>query len=67
MLEIIPAQTGDALTHLMTLSQEYAAWMLAEVQTRYPVSGLSEFAAEHEYDDIHKKFPGDHVPPTAAC
>jgi ribosomal protein S18 acetylase RimI-like enzyme len=63
MIEITAAQTGQALEHLITLSQEYVAWMLAEIRQRYPDLDLREFSSEHEYDDVRKKFPGEHVPP----
>lgn len=45
------------------LSQEYATWMLAEVEKRYPELDTTEMASAHEYDDLRKKFPGEHVPP----
>lgn len=63
MTEIIPAQTGEALDHFITLTQEYVTWMLAEIREHYPQLDIHEFAAEHTYDDIRKKFPGGHVPP----
>ena len=63
MIDIIPAQVGDALEDVIQLSQEYANWMLDEVRQRYPDLDLHEMASEHEYDDVHKKFPGEHVPP----
>jgi ribosomal protein S18 acetylase RimI-like enzyme len=63
MIEIIPAQSGEALADMITLAQEYVTWMLGEVRTRYPDLDQNEFAAEHTYDDIRKKFPGEHVPP----
>jgi N-acetylglutamate synthase-like GNAT family acetyltransferase len=37
--------------------------MLAEVRQRYPDIDLNEMASEHDYDDVRKKFPGEHVPP----
>jgi ribosomal protein S18 acetylase RimI-like enzyme len=63
MIEIVAAQTGDALEHVITLSQEYVTWMLAEIRERYPDLDTNEFTSEHDYDDVRKKFPGDHVPP----
>src|ERR1041385_2255687 len=63
MIDIIPAQVGDALEDVILLSQEYASWMLDEVRQRYPDMDLNEMASEHEYDDVRKKFPGEHVPP----
>ena len=63
MIEIVSAQAGEALEHVITLSQEYVTWMLAEIRDRYPELDLNEFTSEHEYDDIRKKFPGDHIPP----
>jgi GNAT superfamily N-acetyltransferase len=63
MIEIIPAQTGDSLEHMITLSQEYVTWMLGEVRTRYPDLDAQEFSSKRTYDDIRKKFPGEHVPP----
>src|SRR5450432_3860935 len=64
MIEIVPAQTGNALEQVITLSQEYVTWMIAEIQAVYPELDIAEFTSEHDYDDIHKKFPGEHVPPS---
>ena len=63
MIDIVFAQTGEALEHVITLSQEYVTWMIAEIRERYPELDIHEFTSEHEYDDIRKKFPGEHVPP----
>ncbi|MBE0689948.1 MAG: hypothetical protein IH587_07480, partial [Anaerolineae bacterium] len=63
MIEIVSAQTGDALEHVITLSQEYVDWMLGEIRTQYPDLDISEFTSEHDYDDVRHKFPGDHAPP----
>ncbi len=63
MIEIVSAQTGKALEHVITLSQEYVSWMIAEIRQRYPDLDTDEFSSEHDYDDIRKKFPGEHIPP----
>ena len=63
MIEIVSAQTGEALEHVIRLTQEYVTWMISEIQTRYPELDVDEFTSEHDYDDIRRKFPGDHVPP----
>lgn len=63
MVEIVPAQTGEALEALVALSHEYVTWMLAEIQVQYPQLDIREFTTEHAYDDLRKKFPGEHVPP----
>lgn len=63
MIEIGPAESGAALAEVIRLAEEYVAWMLGEVQARYPELDVEEFASEHTYDDLHKKFPGDHVSP----
>jgi ribosomal protein S18 acetylase RimI-like enzyme len=63
MIQIIPAQSGEALEYLITLAGEYVAWMLAEVQSHYPQMDINEMSSAHTYDDIRKKFPGDHIPP----
>jgi N-acetylglutamate synthase-like GNAT family acetyltransferase len=63
MIEIISAQTGEALEHFIRLSQKYVSWMIAEIQEHYPALNINEFTSEHGYDDIRKKFPGEHVPP----
>src|SRR5258706_5427302 len=63
MIEIAFAQTGEPLEHVITLSQEYVGWMIAEIRQRYPELDLQEFTSEHEYDDVRKKFPGEHIPP----
>ncbi len=63
MVEIISAQAGEALEQVIILSQEYVDWMTAEIRQRYPDLALAEFTSEHAYDDLRKKFPGEHVPP----
>lgn len=63
MIEIVSAQAGEALEHVITLSQEYVTWMIAEIRERYPELDINEFTSEHDYDDIRKKFPGEHIPP----
>ena len=63
MVEIVSAQTGEALEHLITLSQEYVTWMTGEIREHYPALDIREFTSEHAYDDIRKKFPGEHIPP----
>ncbi len=63
MIEIVAAQAGEALEQVITLSQEYVAWMIAEIREHYPELDIHEFTAEHDYDEIRKKFPGEHVPP----
>jgi GNAT superfamily N-acetyltransferase len=63
MIQILPAQAGAPLEHVITLSQEYVTWMLAEIRLHYPQLDIREFTSEHAYDDIRKKFPGEHVPP----
>ena len=63
MIEIVPAQTGKALEHVITLSQEYVGWMIAEIRLHYPELDIQEFTSEHDYDDVRKKFPGEHIPP----
>ena len=63
MIDIIPAQVGEPLEDVIRLSQEYVNWMIAEVRQHYPDMDLNEFASEHTYDDVRKKFPGEHVPP----
>jgi ribosomal protein S18 acetylase RimI-like enzyme len=63
MIHIISAQAGAPLEHVITLSQEYVTWMLAEIRQHYPQLDTREFTSEHAYDDIRKKFPGEHVPP----
>jgi ribosomal protein S18 acetylase RimI-like enzyme len=63
VIEIVLAQAREALEHVITLSQEYVTWMVAEIRERYPDLDIHEFTAEHDYDEIRKKFPGEHVPP----
>ncbi|MBZ0304347.1 MAG: GNAT family N-acetyltransferase [Anaerolineae bacterium] len=63
MIDLTLAQAGDALEHVITLSHEYVTWMVAEIQAHYPDLDLTEFTAEHDYDDLRRKFPGEHVPP----
>src|SRR5579859_4903563 len=63
MIEIVSVQAGKALEDVISLSQEYVTWMIAEIRQRYPELDIHEFTSEHDYDDIRKKFPGEHVPP----
>ena len=63
MIDILAAQSGDALEQVITLSQEYVTWMTGEIREHYPELDLNEFTSEHTYDDVRKKFPGEHVPP----
>lgn len=63
MIEIVAAQNGEALQHFITLSQEYVAWMTDEVRQQYPELDLNSFISTRSYDDLRKKFPGQHVPP----
>ena len=63
MTEIVSAQAGESLEHFITLSLEYVTWMTAEIRARYPELDLAEFTSEHDYDDVRRKFPGEHVPP----
>lgn len=63
MIEIIPAQTGEHLEQFITLAREYVTWMVAELQNQYPDLHVPAFTADHNYDDVRQKFPGEHVPP----
>jgi GNAT superfamily N-acetyltransferase len=63
MIEIAPAQNGEAFEQFIDLSLEYVTWMTAEIRIQYPQLDLATFASEHSYDDIRKKYPGDSVPP----
>ncbi|QPC82969.1 GNAT family N-acetyltransferase [Phototrophicus methaneseepsis] len=63
MIRVVPAYDGPALEHVITLSTEYVTWMMGQIPGHFPNLDLSTFSAEHEYDDIHKKFPGAHRPP----
>ena len=66
MIEIVSAQTGQQLDQFIQLAQEYVTWMIGEVQTHYSQLDLPSFIAAHDYDDLRRKYPGDHVPP-AGC
>jgi ribosomal protein S18 acetylase RimI-like enzyme len=63
MIEVVPAYEGEGLEAAIKLSQEYVGWMVGEIKREYPELDLAEFTQEHEYDDVRKKFPGEHVPP----
>jgi hypothetical protein len=67
MIEIVSAQTGEALEHLITLSHEYVNWMIAEIRQRYPELDLQEFTSEHDYDDVRKNFRANIFHPTDIC
>jgi ribosomal protein S18 acetylase RimI-like enzyme len=63
MIEIAPAQSGQALADFLALAQEYVSWLLTEVALNLPHLDRTEFVAQHLYDDLGRKFPGEHVPP----
>lgn len=63
MIEIRTAQSGDSLDQFIALAQEYVTWMTAEIRHHYPELDVTEFTSEHAYDDMRKKFPGEHTPP----
>jgi len=63
MIKVVPAYSGEMLQAAITLSQEYVTWMVATIRETYPDLDIREFTSEHEYDDVLKKFPGEHVPP----
>jgi ribosomal protein S18 acetylase RimI-like enzyme len=37
--------------------------LIGAIREHYPELDINEFTSEHEYDDVRKKFPGEHVPP----
>jgi putative acetyltransferase len=63
MIQVVAAHTEPHLQAAITLSQEYVMWMTAAIRQHYPELDLAEFTAEHDYDDLRRKFPGEHVPP----
>jgi GNAT superfamily N-acetyltransferase len=63
MIEIVAAETDTLVQEVIALSQEYVAYMLAGAREHYPQLGTAELVSEHDYDDLYKKFPGEHVPP----
>jgi len=63
MIAIIPAYDDDPLDDAIMICQQYVDWMIAEIPIHYPNLDLVAFKSEHQYDDIHAKFPGDHIPP----
>src|SRR5262245_15124947 len=62
-IKIVAAESEDLIQHVITLSQEYVTWMIGEIQQRYPELDLTEFMGGRKYDDVRKKFPGEHIPP----
>jgi len=63
VIQVVPAQTGEPLERFIELSQEYVDWINSEVRRRYPGLDIGEFNSERGYDDVRKKYPGEHVPP----
>jgi len=63
MMTIVSADTNELVEHVIKLSQEYVSWMITAIQEHYPEFDITEFTSEHEYDDVRKKFPGEHVLP----
>ena len=45
------------------LAQEYITWVIAAIHEQFPDIDITDFIAEHDYDQISDKFPGEHVPP----
>jgi ribosomal protein S18 acetylase RimI-like enzyme len=66
MIEIRKAQTEAEIEQMIGLAHAYVDWMVAELHAHYPTYDLTAFAAEHTYDDLRQKFPGEHVPPVGA-
>jgi len=62
-IKIIAAESEAHIQHVISLSQEYVTWMIGEIRQRYPQLDLAGFTAERSYDNVRKKFPGEHVPP----
>jgi GNAT superfamily N-acetyltransferase len=63
MITVVSAESGDAVEQVIALASEYVTWMLGAVRTNYPDLDLPEFTSAHAYDDLHQKFPGEHVEP----
>jgi ribosomal protein S18 acetylase RimI-like enzyme len=63
MIKIMSATTEDAVEYVVKLAHEYVTWLVVAIQKHYPKLDISELTAEHDYDDLRKKFPGDHIPP----
>lgn len=63
MITIQSATSDEAIDQIVRLSQDYVTWMLAEIERHYPELDIVEFTSEHAYDDLRKKFPGEHVSP----
>ena len=62
-MDIFPAVTPEHIQQALTLSQEYVNEMLTNIRQQWPDFDITLFASEHDYDDVRKKFPGEHVPP----
>ena len=63
MVTIVSADTEPLVQQLLGVAQEFVTWMTSAVREHYPELPLTELTSEHDYDDMSKKFPGEHVPP----
>ena len=63
MISILSADTDELIEQIIALSQEYVGWMITAIQEHYTELDITEFTAEHGYDDVRKKYPGEHLPP----
>jgi GNAT superfamily N-acetyltransferase len=63
MTRIVHAQTEEQIQQVIMLAQEYITWVIAAIHEQVADIDISDFIAEHDYDQISDKFPGEHVPP----
>lgn len=63
MINIIAAETETHIEQARTLAREYVGWLLDSIRVYYPQVDTTIFAAEHKYDDVSKKIPGDNMSP----
>jgi ribosomal protein S18 acetylase RimI-like enzyme len=63
MIKIVSAQTDELIEHVITLTQEYLAWIAEQARANYTHFNTDELFSGHDYSDLRKKFPGEHVPP----
>lgn len=63
MISIVTAHTGEALEDVITLAGEYVTFISTELRRLYPELDAGVMRTAHDYDDIRRKYPGEHVPP----
>jgi GNAT superfamily N-acetyltransferase len=63
MIKVISVQSDELVEHVISLAQEYLSGIHSEARVQYAGFNTDDLFSGHAYDDLRKKFPGEHVPP----